>query len=943
MIVRQGRSQTHSNTNARIRLLQINLNKSEKAHLDIINEQSSQEFDIILIQEPHTTVFNTIRTPENFRPVFPSHPFTSQVWVSRNLDTNSWVVLDIPGTNDITGIQLKGPYGSLSIFNIYNDCTHSRTETKLRKYIQDNSNLILATDNHHMLWAGDFNRHHPLWDRDEDVHLFTQQANKFAEGLIGLIATYGLVMALPKGIPTLKHMVTGRYSRPDNVFSTIGISDLITSCEVVPSLRPTSTDHFPITTNVQLPQERVVSPSSFNFREVDWDEFRKGLKTRLSTAPNPQYIDNQEQLTTAAGALTQAIQETIHEKVVITKPRPDAKRWWNGDLRKARKELNRLRAVSFRNRALADHPSHEELRTKSGQYSEAITQAKRQHWTDYLEEMTAADVWTANKFIREPSGDGGSPRIPTLKVRNQAGTETLISDNKGKARTFAKMFFPPPPPGVEDHGHFQYPEPLPDPPRISASQIRRHISKLSPYKTPGPDGIPNIVLQKCVDLLIKRLIRIYRAVMELDVYYDPWKEFTTVVLRKPGKPSYEVPKAHRPIVLISTMAKVLTAMVAENLSKMIERYHLLPKTHFGGRPGRSTADAVHYLVEKVCTAWRNKRVVSVLFLDVEGAFPNAATVRLIHNLKRRRVPAATVRYVRQLLSGRKTRLRFDDYVSEITNITNGIGQGDPISMLLYILYNTDLLDLPDNPTTEDAIGYADDIALVATGSDFQETTKRLKRMMTKDDGGLQWSIDHNSRFEVTKSAVIHFSRKTVPDPEIENGRIRIGRPTLVLDGQVVQEVESYRYLGVQIDSQLRWREQAQRATANATKWILQFRRLTRPSTGVKSKLMRQLYLAVALPKVLYGIDVWYTPPTKSVGQARNSGSAGVLRSLQKVQRIAALAITGTLRTLPNDYVDAHAGILPMELALLKACHSAIIHALTLPSTNPICQVVRKAK
>src|SRR5271168_261835 len=34
--------------------------------------------------------------------------------------------------------------------------------------------------------------------------------------------------------------------------------------------------------------------------------------------------------------------------------------------------------------------------------------------------MTAADVWTANKFIREPSGDGGSPRIPTLKVRNQA-------------------------------------------------------------------------------------------------------------------------------------------------------------------------------------------------------------------------------------------------------------------------------------------------------------------------------------------------------------------------------------------------------------------------------------------------------------------------------------------------------------------------------------------
>lgn len=33
----------------------------------------------------------------------------------------------------------------------------------------------------------------------------------------------------------------------------------------------------------------------------------------------------------------------------------------------------------------------------------------------------------------------------------------------------------------------------------------------------------------------------------------------------------------------------------------------------------------------------------------------------------------------------------------------------------------------------------------------------------------------------------------------------------------------------------------------------------------------------------------------------------------------------------------------MELALLKACHSALVLTLTLPNTNPICQVARKAK
>ena len=71
-----------------------------------------------------------------------------------------------------------------------------------------------------MIWVGNFNRHHPLWDNDNDIHLFTQQAITQATKLIELLATYDLNMALPKGIPTLQHMVTKKYSRPDNIFIT---------------------------------------------------------------------------------------------------------------------------------------------------------------------------------------------------------------------------------------------------------------------------------------------------------------------------------------------------------------------------------------------------------------------------------------------------------------------------------------------------------------------------------------------------------------------------------------------------------------------------------------------------------------------------------------------------------------------------------------------------
>ena len=123
----------------------------------------------------------------------------------------------------------------------------------------------------------------------------------------------------------------------------------------------------------------------------------------------------------------------------------------------------------------------------------------------------------------------------------------------------------------------------------------------------------------------------------------------------------------------------------------------------------------------------------------------------------------------QLLTSRRTRIHFNNYTSELMDITNGIGQGNPLSMLLYIIYNADLLDLPDDLNNEDVLGYVDDIALLAIGNNFEETTTRLKQMMEKEDGGIQWSKEHNSIFEVNKSAIKHFTRRTDPDPDSERG------------------------------------------------------------------------------------------------------------------------------------------------------------------------------
>ena len=130
------------------------------------------------------------------------------------------------------------------------------------------------------------------------------------------------------------------------------------------------------------------------------------------------------------------------------------------------------------------------------------------------------------------------------------------------------------------------------------------------------------------------LLHIFRAMFKLQTYFGQWREVITCMLRKPGKPRYDIPKAYRPIALLNSIAKLATSVVAEELSHLVEAHGLLLTTHFSRRPGQTTTDSLHLLTDTVKVVWRRKQVMSALFLDVEGAFPNAVTLRLLHNMKK---------------------------------------------------------------------------------------------------------------------------------------------------------------------------------------------------------------------------------------------------------------------------------------------------------------------
>ena len=109
------------------------------------------------------------------------------------------------------------------------------------------------------------------------------------------------------------------------------------------------------------------------------------------------------------------------------------------------------------------------------------------------------------------------------------------------------------------------------------------------------------------------------------------------------------------------------------------------------------------------------------------------------------------------LSGRTTRIKFDDYISDPMPLDNGTTQGDPSSMLYYSFYNAPLIEIASS-NDELSPGFVDDTMILAIGDSIGQCHLKLKDMMERPGGGFEWSYTHNSPFELSKTALMNFPR-----------------------------------------------------------------------------------------------------------------------------------------------------------------------------------------
>ena len=523
-----------------------------------------------------------------------------------------------------------------------------------------------------------------------------------------------------------------------------------------------------------------------------------------------------------------------------------------------------------------------------------------------------------------------------------------VHDNGEKSRLLHKVFFYEPPidPGV-DPNHI-YPEEKFTFSDISNEQITRAIKRLHPFKAPGMNGISNAVLINCERLLTPFLGPIFRATFDLEHYPSQWKRYVTAAIRKPGKPDYTVPNAYRPIALLDTASKILSSCVKETLEYHTDKLQILPVTQFGGKAGCTTTDSLHLLTNFIKNAWRKKHEVVGLFLDVKGAFPNAVIPCLVHDMRNRGIPKKFTDWIARQLDGRETVITFDDFTSEPIPIHNGLNQGDCLSTFLYRFYNAEqinsIVETMRNNRTQDrlAANFSDDAMCAASAPNLEQAADKIVQMWNQPNGLAEWSRTHFSLYEYAKFVAVSFTRKRTTDPNNPRKRIKQTSMRIRLDDQhEVETTTAHKFLGVILDDELRFNQQADNALAKGTEWEIRTRGIAKMASGMRGKFIRRLFTSVGLAKMLYAADVWCTPtPNKRPG-TRAKTKARVKR-MERTQRKLAIRITGALRTTPSDLLFPHAGLSPLQLHIENICQNSAVRIATLPKHHPLHRDAQKA-
>lgn len=315
--------------------------------------------------------------------------------------------------------------------------------------------------------------------------------------------------------------------------------------------------------------------------------------------------------------------------------------------------------------------------------------------------------------------------------------------------------------------------------------------------------------------------------------------------------------------------------------------------------------------------------------------------RLLKNMQACSINKGFCRYVDMILTHRQIQLVFSDVTSQPRNPAGGCNQGCPLSMLLYVIYNAPLINIanPENGN-ERIIGFVNDTTLLAQGKMFREAHLTISDMMERDNGVFNWSCTYSSPLEMMKLALVNFSLSPAKVSDSRDLALTQPSPTGTTWHNIKAKPHA-KLLGIILDSKLTWSLQHEKVRERATKFTAAFRRYTKTTSSIRPAEALKLYNTVAITRICYASDLWYTPPLKRDEDSKRQGSVKLTRQLESIQRMAAISIIGAMQTTAGDAAIVHAGLNPIALQLKQSGQIAYARFTTCPDSHPIHSAIKR--
>jgi hypothetical protein len=386
--------------------------------------------------------------------------------------------------------------------------------------------------------------------------------------------------------------------------------------------------------------------------------------------------------------------------------------------------------------------------------------------------------------------------------------------------------------------------------KISSTGVKNLLVKLDKRKASGPDDIAAITLKmfaENVPSFIDCVCILFETSLKEGAVPKVWKRATICPIYKGGKRSD--PHHYRPISLTCILCKTLEHVICSNMWSHIENAEIIKDNQHGFRKGLNTTTQLLHVVHFAAEAIDKQNDYHMVSFDFSKAFDRVPHNLLLHKLVNFNFDVNCVAWIKDWLKNRTSRVAVNGSMSYEFDIHSGVPQGSVLGPLLFILY---VNDISDEIKFSECRLYADDTVLCSNLS------QRPDGLQNDINALYQWGNKWGMQFNLSKCAHMQFGKAS---PTI---RLKLG-------DSCIPNASTIKYLGVHIDSDLKWNTHVTKTVAKANRSLGLIKRNLREAP-TKTKLVA--FNSVVRPILEYASQVW------------SPHQAGLSKSIDMVQRKA---------------------------------------------------------